>query len=94
VLKFTTSLTICELELTASAPHKKGYPLNPSTYGEFLKCARLDNKLTRLELALIFEVYESTIDKWERGITIPNSENKQKIIKYLGYDPMQTSITN
>ena len=89
----TTALTICTLELTAPVPPKKSYPNHPSVYGEFLKQARLDNGLTRLELALELDVYESTIDKWERGKTMPNSENKQKIINYLGYDPMQKTIT-
>ncbi len=74
-------------------PLKKGYPHHPSTYGEYLKQIRLDNGLTRLELALELDVYESAIEKWERGKAIPNSENKQKIINYLGYDPMQKSIT-
>ena len=70
-----------------------GYPLKPSTYGDFLKQARLDNCLTRFELGLELEVYESTIDKWERGVTKQNIKNKQKIIEFLGYDPiLKTTI--
>lgn len=44
-------------------------------------------------MALELEVYESTIDKWERGIAKPNIINKQKIIEYLGYDPLEKTIT-
>jgi len=86
-------LTICTLELTANAPLKKGYPTKPASYGSYLKQARLDCCLTRLELGLELQVYESTIDKWERGLTEPNSQNKKNIIQFLGYDPMQTEIT-
>lgn len=89
----TTALTICTIDLTAIAPSKKGYPLVLSRYGDFLKQARLDNCLTRFELGLELEVYESTIEKWERGATEPNSDNKQKIIQFLGYNPLQKLIT-
>ena len=85
----TTALTICTLELTAKAPLRKGYPVNPASYGGYLKQARLDSCLTRLELGLELEVYESAIDKWERGVVEPSSLNKQKIIQFLGYDPMK-----
>ena len=40
-----------------------------------------------------FEVYKSTIDKWERGTCNPNEENQQKIIEFLGYDPIQKTLT-
>jgi len=76
------------MDLIASAPPKKGCPLKPSTYGDFLKQARLKYSLTRFEMGMELEVYESTIDKWERGATEPNIKNKQKIIQFLGYDPM------
>ena len=89
----TTTLTICTVNLTAQTPHKKGYPLKPESYSDFLKQARLDNCLTQFELSLELSVYSSTIDKWERGATEPNTINKQKIIEFLGYDPMQKSLT-
>jgi len=87
-------LTICTLELTADAPLKKGYPTQPTSYGDYLKQARLDSSTTRFELGLELEVYESTIEKWEKSITEPNSKNKQKIIQFLGYDPMQNNNIN
>lgn len=86
-------MTICDIELTATAAPKKGYPQVPSSYGDFLKQVRLNNCLTRFELGLELEVYESTINKWERGATKPNIKNKQKITQFLGYDPMQKTIT-
>lgn len=54
---------------------------------------RLDNQLTQSELAKELKVYKSTIDKWERKITIPNANNKKQIIKFLGYDPIKKTIT-
>ena len=89
----TTALTICTIDLTAPAPLKKGYPINPTNYGEHLRKIRMDLNLTQRELATILEVYTSSIDKWERGETEPNIKNRQKIIEFLGYDPMQKVIT-
>ena len=85
----TTTLTICELELTAKVPHKKGYPTHPKTYGDYMRQLRLDCNLTQHDLSLTLNVYKSTIDKWERGITKPNNYNKYQIIKFLGFNPIQ-----
>lgn len=74
-------------------PPKEGYSQNPTSYGDYLKQARLDYGMTQGELALELEVYTSTIDKWERGDTEPNYINKQKVIQFLGYDPMLKTIT-
>lgn len=70
-------------------PLKKGYPSLPTSYGDYLKQARLDIGYTQFELSLELEVFKSTIDKWERGVTEPNTFNKQKIIQFLGFDPIQ-----
>ena len=87
------TLTICTIELTAQAPPKKGYPLVPQSYGDYIKQFRLDYGYTQFEMAMEFEVYKSTIDKWERGTCNPNEENQQKIIEFLGYDPIQKTLT-
>lgn len=80
-------MTICTLELTASWQPRQGYPSLPSRYGEHLRKGRLDLHLTQRELAIILEVYESTIDKWERQGMIPQEHNQIKIKEFLGYDP-------
>jgi DNA-binding transcriptional regulator YiaG len=82
-------LTICELELLALAPNKKGYPTHPKSYGDYMRKMRLDCKLTQKDLSLILKVYTSTIDKWERGVTKPNNYNKNQIIQFLGFNPIQ-----
>ena len=38
-------------------------------------------------MALELDVYESTIYKWEQGISNPNYLNTKKIIEFMGYDP-------
>ena len=81
-------LTVCDIEFTAKAPKKKGYPTNPVGYGEHMRKERLELRLTQYDLAQIFKVYKSTIDKWERGITEPNEYNKNQIIEFLGFDPI------
>jgi ribosome-binding protein aMBF1 (putative translation factor) len=84
-------LTICTLELQAFWQPSKDYPSQPSRYGEHLRKGRLDLQLTQRELALILEVYESTIDKWERQGIIPQEHNQIKIKEFLGYDPLRKS---
>jgi len=81
-------LTICDIELTAKAPKRKGYPINPTTYAEYMRQSRLDHRLTQYDMSQIFKVYTSTIDKWERGVTEPNEFNKNQIIEFLGFDPI------
>jgi DNA-binding XRE family transcriptional regulator len=88
----TTALTICTLELTAKAPPRKGYPMEPVTYGDFLKQARMDIGYTQVELAMELEVYKSTIDKWERSVALPNYTNKQKIKTFFGFNPATETI--
>lgn len=86
-------MTICTLELEATWQPSQGYPSLPSCYGEHLRKGRLDLNLTQKELALILEVYESTIDKWERLGVIPQEHNRIKIKEFLGYDPMKEKVT-
>jgi len=82
-------LTICTINLTAKSPPKKGYPAKPESYGEYMRQERMESSFTQTDLAIIFEVYTSTIDKWERGVTQPNEYNTNQIIEFLGYDPIQ-----
>ena len=42
---------------------------------------------------MILEVYESTIDKWERQGMIPQEHNQIKIKEFLGYDPLEEKVT-
>jgi len=88
----TTTLTICTINLIAKSPLKKGYPSNPTSYGGYMRQERMDCGFTQSDLANIFGVYKSTVDKWERGATSPNEDNRNKIIEFLGYDPINSTI--
>jgi len=90
----TTALTVCDIELNAPAPYKKGYPTHPTTYGEYMRQTRMDYGFTQKDIAEILNVYTSTIDKWERGVAIPNKINQNQIIHFLGYDPLEKLNTN
>ena len=83
----TTSLTICEIELVALKPLPKGCSANPTTLGQFLKQYRLVHGYTASEIAIELDVFDSTIYKWEYGISYPRKENTKKIIEFMGYDP-------
>ena len=87
-------LTICGLNLEASVPRPKGYPENPQTLGQHLKKRRMDEGLTPFEMSLELGVYDTTIYKWEEGVTNPSPENSKKIIAYLGYDPICQNLKN
>ncbi|WP_299272523.1 helix-turn-helix transcriptional regulator [uncultured Psychroserpens sp.] len=86
----TTVLTICGISLEAAAPLPKGYPSKTTTLGDYLKQYRIDNCYTAFEVSLELNVYESTIHKWEGGDSKPTPKNKQKIIEFMGYDPLLT----
>ena len=90
----TIVLTICDIDLEAPAPLPKGYPSKPLTIGDYLKQYRIDNGYTAFEVSLELEVYESTIHKWEGGDSAPTPKNKQKLIEFMGYDPMLTKTEN
>ncbi|MDC1324662.1 helix-turn-helix domain-containing protein [Flavobacteriaceae bacterium] len=83
----TRSMTICEIEIEALNPPPKGYPTKPISMGDYLKQYRMIFGHSTFEMALELDVYESTIYKWEQGISNPNYLNTKKIIEFMGYDP-------
>lgn len=86
--------TICGVNLEADAPKPKGYPNAPKTLGEHLRAHRMDFGYSTFELALELGVYETTIYKWENGVTSPTPKNKQLIIEFMGYNPMLDTKNN
>ncbi len=55
--------------------------------GDYLKQYRIAHGFTAFEMSLELEVYDSTIYKWEHGLTKPTPKNTNKIIEFMGYDP-------
>jgi len=86
-------LTICEIQLIAKKPIPRGYNINPVTLGDYLKQYRLENGYTAFQLSLELDVYNSTIYKWENNITKPQGKNLNKIIEFMGNDPIQKTQT-
>ncbi len=59
------------------------YPVNPQTFGEKLRKARMDSGLQIKELAEMLGVAEESVINWEkRGIT-PIGKNLDKVRKIL-----------
>ncbi|WP_169301343.1 helix-turn-helix domain-containing protein [Pontimicrobium aquaticum] len=52
-----------------------------------MKQYRIANSYTAFQISLELDVYDSTIYKWEHGLTKPTLENTNKIIEFMGYDP-------
>ena len=55
--------------------------------GDYLKQYRISHGYSMFEMSLELNVYDSSIYKWEHGLTKPSPENINKIIEFMGYDP-------
>ena len=75
------------LRLTASPPPPRGCPRELRTLGDHLKKARLLQGLVRREAATALGVSGETIENWETGKTVPRAELRERIVRFLGYDP-------
>lgn len=75
------------LVLTVETPRPEGYPENPETIGEHIRCARLDQGLLQREVGEIISVTQSTVYNWETQGVEPELRFLPKIIAFLGFDP-------
>ena len=50
-----------------------------NTLGEKLKAARIEKKLSQIEVAEKLLVSRQTISKWENNVCLPDLDNFQKI---------------
>lgn len=75
------------LTLTAQTPLPEGYPENPETIGEHIRCARLDQGLLQRDVAEIIGVSQSTVLNWETQGVEPEVRYLPSIIAFLGFDP-------
>lgn len=55
--------------------------------GDYLKQFRITHGYSTFEMSLELGIYDTTIYKWESGLSNPNFENTKKIIEFMGYDP-------
>jgi DNA-binding XRE family transcriptional regulator len=83
------------LTLRARKPvHREKYPDICRTWGDWIKCRRLDLKLTKRQLSLNLNVSDITIYLWEKNKVRPSLTQIPKIIEFLGYDPFQKKTDN
>jgi len=60
----------------------------PETIGDHLKRRRLELHLFQIDLAKLFGVDVMTIGNWEHNTYPPAKRFVERIIEWLGYDPM------
>lgn len=60
--------------------------LEPSTFCEKLRHARMANELRQEELAKLLNVNRTTIVKWEKGTSEPKLAILKELVKYLKID--------
>jgi DNA-binding XRE family transcriptional regulator len=88
-------LPFCHLTLKARKPvHREKYPDICKTWGDWIKCRRLDLKLTKTQLSLNLNVSDVTIYHWERNKIQPSLVQIPKIIEFLGRDPFEKETEN
>lgn len=54
-----------------------------NTLGEKLKAARIEKKLSQIEVAEKLLVSRQTISKWENNVCLPDLDNFQKSVSYM-----------
>jgi transcriptional regulator with XRE-family HTH domain len=74
--------------------HREKYPDICRPWGDWIKCRRLDLKLTKSQLSLRFNVSDITIYLWERNKVRPSLAQIPKIIEFLGRDPFEKQTEN
>ena len=62
-------------------------PEHPRTLGEHLRRARIDRKMTNVEVAHILGVAYQTVEKWEHNRTPIGVASRAKVIAFIGHDP-------
>jgi transcriptional regulator with XRE-family HTH domain len=78
------------LTLRAKKPvSREKYPDFCRTWGDWIKCRRLDLKLTKRQLSLRFNVDDVTIYLWEKNRVKPSLAQFPKIIEFLGRNPFE-----
>jgi len=80
-------LPICPVEISAQKPLPKNYPNSLITFANHIKARRLEQELSKVDLAKILNVSHNTIWEWEDRGKRPFAPMMKKIIEWLGYVP-------
>ena len=82
-----------DVTLTSKKSQNQAYPKSLETIGDHLRKKRLDLKLFQKDVAKAIGVDTLTVCNWEKNRTTPKLYLLPKIIKFLGYDPLQGNAT-
>ena len=69
----------------------KGVSTHPQTLGEHLRLARIDRKMTNVQVARILGVAYQTVEKWEHNRHPIGKKHRPAVIAFLGYEPASPS---
>ena len=72
---------------------KKGYPTSPKTVGEMVRKRRLDLGLRQIDIAKIIGCDEMSVVNWEKGHRTPRINHMAGVVKFLGFNPIQSGDT-
>ena len=86
----------CRLTLKCAKPknlnylwEKDPYLEHPSHIGQHVKKRRFDLKMSAAECQRLLGVDKSTLTRWEQGKHNLSGKVREKIVRFLGYDPAQ-----
>ena len=89
-LGFIPALPFCQISLKAPKPQPSQYPKSLNTLGDHIRKKRLDLGLLQKDVATQIGVAEATIYNWETQRTAPTLYSIPKVLKFLGYVPLNT----
>lgn len=87
------ALPCCYLTLKTGKPHNPAYPEDLTTLSDHIRKRRLDLGILQKDVAVIVNAITLTVTNWEKNRTSPRLYLLPKIIKFLGYDPLQSNAT-
>ena len=61
--------------------------MNPRTLGEHLRLARIDRRMTTVQVAQVIGVAYQTIERWEHNRKSVSKKKRPGIVAFIGYDP-------
>src|SRR5882762_6941678 len=88
------ALPFTHLTLKTLKPRNSAYPEPLTTLGDHIRKRRLDLGMHQKDVAALVNATTSTVTNWEKNQTSPRLYLLPKIIKFLGYDPLQRNATS
>jgi transcriptional regulator with XRE-family HTH domain len=77
------------VSLKAQKPKSAKYPKKLETLGDHIRKRRLDLGIFQKDVAQKIGVIAETVFRWESNESLPSVSQLPRIIRFLGYDPLQ-----